>query len=85
MNNADLRQHDEQIDEFFAKDDEHIDVSEIQNMINKSGPSPLADMEFQDEEDIDFYNNLKRVVDDDMGDEENEGYQMDEYGDIFDD
>lgn len=43
-------------------------------MINKSGQSPLEDLNFQDDEDIDFYNNLKRVVDDDQGDEDNEGY-----------
>ena len=44
-------------------------------------------LNFQDDEDIDFYNNLQRVVDDDIdqGDEENEGYQMDDYEDIFDD
>ena len=58
-------------------------------MINKSGQSPLEDLNFQDDEDLDFYNNLKRVVDDDkdqdLGDEDNEGYQMDEYEDIFDD
>ena len=86
MNNADLRQHDQQIDEFFAKDDQEpkIDVSDIQKMINKSGQNPsnmMDDMNFNDDEDIDFYNNLKRVVDDD---EDNEGYQMDDYEDIFD-
>ena len=59
-------------------------------MINKSGQSPLdalEDLNFQDDEDLDFYNNLKRVVDDDqeLGEEDNEGYQMDDYEDIFDD
>ena len=58
-------------------------------MINKSGENGNMmedlNLNFQDDEDIDFYNNLQRVVDNDQGSDDNEGYRMDDYEDIFDD
>lgn len=88
QHNADLKQQEEIIDGLFAQNHEldspdgieNVDISDIQNMINKSSESPALDdqdmlnnMDFNQamsKEELDFYNNLQRVThnddDDDM-------------------
>ena len=80
QNNADLKQQEQVIDGLFAQENnqkydspdgiENVDISDIQNMINKSSESPalendaqemLNNMDFNknlEKDELDFYNNL---------------------------